>query len=633
MKKKIALLSCGWSSYFIQDFIKGLQEAAKDQSVDIYIFNCYHYVEFSGYPNYTGFSIYRLINYQDFDGVIVLTDLIANQRILEKERLRILQAGIPAVSINANMNGISTFRIDNYSGTYQAINHLIKDHGIKDLAHISGKEGSVDFAERYKAYRTALQDNEIPFSMDKVFTIKLSNYNDAYEFASEFFASDKKRPEAFVCASDLIAFGVMQAAQDAGIKIPEDLKILGFDDLSYASTITPSLSTVKGNVDILAGEALKYLLSGSKEVIQKKIESSPIYRKSCGCNSQEGVINGLSSLRVLSEAKRKDDFSTQMDLLDEVFTEATDVFTLLTNLELSFNKSHLFEGNDFCVFLKSDWSSILINSEEKLPLNISYGAQVQSIVSIQNNVKYPREIINTRDLIPSKMRSEENCTYLFMPIFNHSYVHGYYVAKNNLGMIDNHYGYTWSRTLGNSIERFRKKNMYKQMSQQFLRLSTRDALSGALNRVGLEKLAKPYYMQNKKNGLTTVLFFVDINKMKIINDKFGHLHGDLAVKTVAAAAMEVIPKNWLPIRYGGDEFLIVGNSKNYNGEDYCRIITERLAKKTSVMQLPYVLSASVGTYSVPPNSDLTLEQAVEKVDEIMYAKKEEMHKQMEQNNH
>ena len=152
------------------------------------------------------------------------------------------------------------------------------------------------------------------------------------------------------------------------------------------------------------------------------------------------------------------------------------------------------------------------------------------------------------------MKTEGNNFFLLLPIFNHSYVHGYFVNKNNFTnnftMRDNHYGRTWTLTFGNSIERFRKQNMFKQMSK------------------------------NKKSGLTTVLFFVDINKMKYINDKFGHLHGELAVKTIAAAAMEVIPRTWLPIRYGGDEFLIVGNSKNYNGEDYCKIITDRITKKT-----------------------------------------------------
>ena len=627
MKKKIALLCCGWHDDFIMDFVEGMKSALEPESTDIYIFGCYNYSEFSGYPNYTGYSIYKLINYEDYNGIIILADLINNARVLEKERLRILQSGKPAVSINASLNGISCIKVNNYSGAYELVDHLIKKHGAKNLAHLSGRETSVDIAERYKAFRFALQDNNIKINMNQVHTITTSSYTDAYEFGIDYFKTGNPLPDAFVCANDLIALGLINAANESGVKVPEQLKIVGYDNLLEGQCSTPALTSVDGKARLLGSEAVKFLFAQKKDVENIKIQSSAVYRNTCGCDyAADCSEQSKFSTEILAETKSKDDFTQQLQVLDEVFTESADVFTLLTNLEIFFARSHKFEGSDFCIFLKSDWSSVLINSAESLPLNLSYGQNVQSIVSIQGGVKYPREIINTRDLIPSKMHSAENNIFVFLPIYNHSYVHGYYVTKNNLAMIKNRFGYNWSRNFGNSIERFRKRNMYKQMSQQFLRLSTRDALSGMLNRVGLEKLAKPFYAQNKKNGLTTVLFFVDINKMKLINDNFGHLHGDLAVKTISAAIMEVIPKNWLPIRYGGDEFLVVGNSKNYNGEDYCQIITERIRKKTSIMRLPYILSASVGTYSVPASSSLTLEEAVEKVDDIMYQVKQEFHK-------
>ena len=627
MKKKIALLCCGWHDDFIMDFVEGMKSALEPESTDIYIFGCYNYSEFSGYPNYTGYSIYKLINYEDYDGIIILADLINNTRVLEKERLRILQSGKPAVSINASLNGISCIKVNNYSGAYELVDHLIKKHGAKNLAHLSGRETSVDIAERYKAFRFALQDNNIKINMDQVHTITTSSYTDAYEFGIDYFKTGNPLPDAFVCANDLIALGLINAANESGVKVPEQLKIVGYDNLLEGQCSTPALTSVDGKASLLGSEAVKFLFAQKKDVENIKIQSSAVYRNTCGCDyAADCSEQSKFSTEILAETKSKDDFTQQLQVLDEVFTESADVFTLLTNLEIFFARSHKFEGSDFCIFLKSDWSSVLINSAESLPLNLSYGQNVQSIVSIQGGIKYPREIINTRDLIPSKMHSAENNIFVFLPIYNHSYVHGYYVTKNNLAMIKNRFGYNWSRNFGNSIERFRKRNMYKQMSQQFLRLSTRDALSGMLNRVGLEKLAKPFYAQNKKNGLTTVLFFVDINKMKLINDNFGHLHGDLAVKTISAAIMEVIPKNWLPIRYGGDEFLVVGNSKNYNGEDYCQIITDRIRKKTSIMRLPYILSASVGTYSVPASSSLTLEEAVEKVDDIMYQVKQEFHK-------
>lgn len=626
MKKKIAVLASGWSINFLKDFLHGMKTAAEGKDIDLYIFNAYSYTEYSGFPNSTGFSIYSIINYEDFDGIVVLSDLIGNTRILEKERLRILKAKKPAIAINKKMEGISCIRIDNYTGYYELLEHLIKIHGITDIAYVSGKESSIDIAERYKAYMTVLQDNNLTVDQNKVFTIDSCDYHCAYNFFVDYIKSGKKMPQAFACANDHIALALLKVCNESKIRVPEDLKILGYDDLEYSRSINPSLTTVKSNAGQIGAETISRLLYNSTGVQILKMKSSPVFRQSCGCSYSTTNDQNVMALNILGDSSRKEEFDTHMELIGEIFTEAADVFTLLTNFENYCTKSHTFEGEDFCIFMKSDWTSVLINSAESLPQNLTYGTQVQSICSVQGGVKYPREMIPVKELVPSKMKTEESNIFLFLPIFHHSYVHGYFVAKNNLAMIDNRYGYIWSRTLGNSIEHFRKKNMFKQMSQQYLKLSTKDALSGMLNRQGLDKLAKPFYAQNKKNGLTTVLFFVDINKMKHINDDFGHLHGDLAVKTVSASVLETVPKNWLCIRYGGDEFLVVGNSRNYNGEDYCTKIKERLAAKTASMHLPYTLSASVGTYSVPANSELTLEQAVETVDGIMYEQKQAFHK-------
>ena len=627
MKKKIAVLACGWCTYFLKDFILGIQRAVEGKNTDIYVFNTYNYTEYSGFPNYTGASIFNLIHYEEYDGIIILADLIGNVRILERERLRILKSGKPAISINKKMEGICCLRVDNYSGMYEVIDHLIKMHNIKDIAYISGKETSVDINERYKAYNTVLRDNGIEVDQNKIFSIDYSDYHCSYRFFDDYIKAGNKLPEAFVCANDLLAMGLLKVCYENKISVPEQLKIIGFDNIPESQCTSPSLTTVHNNAELLGAEAINRLEFGTNPSQILKMKSSPVMRQSCGCAYSNTKQQNRFTLNILDESNKKEEFDTQMEVIGEIFAEAADVFTLLTNIENYLTKSHSFEGTDFCIFMKSDWTSVLINSAENLPQNLSYGTQVQAICSIQNNKKYLREMINTSELIPAKMKSEESSTFLFLPIFHHSYVHGYYVTKNNLSMIDNRYGYMWSRTLGTSIEQFRKKNMYRQMSQQYLKLSTKDALSGMLNRQGLDKLAKPFYSQNKKNGLTTVLFFVDINKMKHINDQFGHLHGDLAVKTVAAAVLETVPRNWLCIRYGGDEFLVVGNSKNYNGEDYCTQIKEKLLSKTSVMHLPYTLSASVGTYTVPANSDLTLEQAVENVDNIMYEQKQAFHKE------
>lgn len=629
MKQKIAVLCSGWNYNYVTEFVHGMQQATDGGSIDIYVFVAYNFVELSGFPNFTGFSIFNIIPYEDFDGIVILADQINNARTLERERLRLIKAGKTAVVVNFQMNGMTSIRSDDYTAAYEMVEHLIKEHGYKDFGYIESKKVSEARSEQFKAFQNCLTDNDIEAKEDQHFVLPSDTYSDSYTFISQYLKEGKKLPEVLVCSNDDIALGLYKAAEENGISIPEQLKVVGYDDKYFAKHLNPPLSTIKNNVALIGSEAAKRCQYHSKETKILKAKNVPIYRCSCGCNtnaagkSEPGNDFYLSSL---TQNCTTSEFTAQMEKIEEVFTEATDVFSLLTSLESLFSKSHSFEGDSFCIFLKSDWSSVLINSEENLPQNLSYGNHVQSIASIINGEKHSKEIIQTSSLIPSQMEAEGNHVFLFFPIFNHSYVHGYMVTRDNLNILNNNYAYTWTRTVGTNIERFRRKNMYKQMSQQFLKLSTRDALSGMLNRVGLDKLVKPFYAQNKKNGIPTILFFIDINSMKTINDKFGHLHGDLAVKTVADSVMSVVPKHWMCVRYGGDEFLVVGNTKGYNNEDYCTQITETLAKKTSTMKLPYTLSCSVGTMTFPASSELALEEAVEQVDALMYEKKQAYHK-------
>ena len=187
MNRKIAVLGCGWSSYFLKDFIHGMMRAVEGKNIDIYLFNTYNYVEYSGFPNSTGFSVFNLINYDDFDGIVILSDLINNPRVLERERLRILKSKKPAISINKKMQGICCLRVDNYTGMYDALGHLIKMHNVSDIAYLSGKETSVDIAERYKAYMEVLKDNNIAFDKEKVYSIEACEYHCAYRFFDDYF--------------------------------------------------------------------------------------------------------------------------------------------------------------------------------------------------------------------------------------------------------------------------------------------------------------------------------------------------------------------------------------------------------------------------------------------------------------
>ena len=388
MKKKIAVLACGWSTYFLKDFVTGMQRAVIGKNIDIYLFNTYNYTEYSGFPNYTGASIFNLIHYEDFDGIVILADLIGNPRILERERLRIIKSGKPALSINKKMEGICCLRIDNYSSMYSVIDHIIKMHNVTDIAFIAGKETSVDISERYKAYVTVLKDNNIEMDLKKVISIDYSDYHCAYRYFDQLVKSGEALPQAFACANDLIALALLKVCSENKISVPEKLKIVGFDDIVEARCTSPSLTTVHNNAELLGAEVINRLEFGVNPSQIIKMKSSPVMRQSCGCAYTNTKQQSIFTLNILDEANKKEEFDTQIEVIGEIFAEAADVFTLLTNVENFLTKSHCFEGSDFCIFMKSDWTSVLINSAENLPQNLSYGTQVQAICSVQDNKKY-----------------------------------------------------------------------------------------------------------------------------------------------------------------------------------------------------------------------------------------------------
>lgn len=626
MKKRIAVITSAWSFDYLKQFFDGMQAGARDKNIDIYVFTYYNYTENTGFFNNTGANIFSIIDYKSFDGVVILASLFYDDEVVEKERLRIIESGIPAITVNKRLEGLTYLNANTQAGLKELINHLIKEHNVTDLRFIGGNPVDPTSQERFETYKQTLSENNIPFDESKCFLQGDWSFDFGYNCALKLFEDKSTLPQGIFCANDMGAVGVLKAAHDNGIKIPEQVKLISFDNVGFSKYIYPSITTVDSNTTKAGSEAIKhfyYSPESKKDII---VDSTGIIRQSCGCEKEVSDDQKNYIVTQLNNDENSAKFTSHLQEIENVFLDSQDVYSLLTNLSNYFSKDNSIESSDFALFLKSDWTSILINNEEELPENLDFGKQMQSIINIRNGKKCANEIIDIKQFIPENMKSNESNLYLILPIYYHTYIHGYYVSKNNVTIIHNKHAFLWASNLSNAIERFRQKNMFKHMSQQYLKLSTRDGLSGMLNRIGMEKLAEPFYRQNQQENLTNILLFADINSMKTINDKFGHLHGDLAIKTIAEAVLSVIPKTWYAIRYGGDEFLVIGNNKDYHGENFCKMIAEIIEKKNIMMRLPYRLSASLGFFTVPPTTKITLAQAISKVDEAMYLKKQAYHK-------
>ncbi len=172
--------------------------------------------------------------------------------------------------------------VDNTGSAARVVSHLL-ELGHKRIGFVSGNIEEINAADRLKGYRLKLEDAGQPADE------KLIYYGDwslesGYRAYSELMTRENP-PTAVFCSNDYMAMGMIKAAHDAGLKLPEDLSVAGFDDLQYSSFITPSLTTVRQPVEKIAVAAVDMMMaviSGKNSVPDEVILASEfIVRSSC----------------------------------------------------------------------------------------------------------------------------------------------------------------------------------------------------------------------------------------------------------------------------------------------------------------------------------------------------------------
>jgi LacI family transcriptional regulator len=196
-----------------------------------------------------------------------------------------LPAGFPVVLLSAPIgpHGFDVITVANYEGAYAMVCHLL-DLGHRRIAIIKGIEGNADAAERLRGYRGALASAGLSSLAVEV----AGDFNEAsgYRAANELLQSEL-RPTAIFAANDAMAIGALSALRDAGLRVPDDIALAGFDDIPMARYLEPALSSVHVDISALGERATLRLLAAvrDKDRHEHRAETLPttlVLRRSCG---------------------------------------------------------------------------------------------------------------------------------------------------------------------------------------------------------------------------------------------------------------------------------------------------------------------------------------------------------------
>lgn len=188
---------------------------------------------------------------------------------------------VPVSLLFAYSDAVDSFGCDNKRGGYIATKHLI-DSGRKRIAFIHGHENWFDSAERFEGYKKALEEAGMPFRQEYV-ERGYFRYEDAQEATKKLMALDSP-PDGIFSANDRMAIGVIRALKVAGKKVPEDVAVIGFDNIPICDFFDPPITTVAQPVMEIAYTAGNDLLDSintpHKKPRLRLLEPDLVIRKS-----------------------------------------------------------------------------------------------------------------------------------------------------------------------------------------------------------------------------------------------------------------------------------------------------------------------------------------------------------------
>ena len=627
MTQRIAVFTNGYSNEFIEQVVTGLQKRAQIDGVDIFVFVTFCTANDHVLQNKCQLNLFHLPDPKDFDGAIMLTNTFNFPDEQERVCARFQRAGVPMISIEVDVPQMSCIKSENYKGVRELAIHLLEHHKAKKIIYVNGIEGNVENQIRRQALVDVLNEHGIglcaEFQCDYGFYtafLQMNNYLDA----------GNALPDAIVCANDNMALGINSALNERGYSVPEDVLLTGFDMTKIGQHTFPILSTVSRGWEKfgeVAYDKLMYQIAHPDEVFTEECHSYFIPSESCGCPASEKAVKNRF------DAVRNSYYSTlKQDMMDIFFRRLQIPLSMATRKEDYMEKGMMDNsdlpslGPDYCLCTEPEFFEV---DDEQYPKRIrGYSANMDILYELREGKRMPIRHFDSKELYPDYVHKEgDSNLYIFAPLNYLHFIAGYVAIKNSPELLYTLELGKYCMNMNAQLFSMRRHIFSKRANDELKQIYMTDALTGMYNRTGCNKVLYEYISSRKAEGKRSILVFADIDRMKTINDVYGHLNGDFAIKATAEAFRKHSPSDWLFGRYGGDEFIGVGSyPEEERMEDLIKRISEAMSKEFEALNLAFVLHASIGYAIIEPGQKDTIEMYIQRADKYMYVEKEKYHK-------
>jgi LacI family transcriptional regulator len=214
--------------------------------------------------------------------------LLISEGFEPADQLAKLASRIPVVLVAGSPDAplADVVAADNHAGTRALVSHLIERHGRTRLWYVAGPQEAPDARERRAAFEETLAQYQ-GVRLAGCYEGRFAALSGQLAVREILAAPHREAPDAIVCANDHMAIGAIQELRAAGIRVPADVSVTGFDDVYLGALLTPPLTTVHQPMRLLGERACSLLLERIAEPsLPRRVERLPtnlVVRESCGC--------------------------------------------------------------------------------------------------------------------------------------------------------------------------------------------------------------------------------------------------------------------------------------------------------------------------------------------------------------
>ncbi len=287
----------------------GISDMAREENVNLVCFPGNAPRSNEGYEALAN-PVYDLVNRTKIDGLVIwASGMLGTSTAKDMKGMFRRFDRFPMVSIGLLFEDLPSVIIDNYRGMYEACAHLIRMHGSRKMAFLRGPTDHQEAEIRFLAYQTALEDNGIPFDENLVYA-ETFRRESGIRGVRTLLDERKAEFDAIAASNDILAIAAMDELQARGIAVPDEVRVVGFDDLEESSHQKIPLSTVKQPFYEMGRMAMKNMIALVRnEEFEKNavVTSRFIERGSCGCSTLGSYA--FASRFVSAQTREGDDVS------------------------------------------------------------------------------------------------------------------------------------------------------------------------------------------------------------------------------------------------------------------------------------------------------------------------------------